>query len=252
MLELKSLSAGYGKVSVIEGIDGVFRPGEITAVIGPNGSGKSTLLKAVVNLCDVHKGEIYLNGRKREETGCREFARQVSYLSQSHSGAAITVSRMVLHGRFPYLTYPRHYGEKDYECCRQAMKRMGILDLKDKMVEELSGGQRQKVYLAMALAGDMEVYLFDEPATYLDVKHQLEVLEVMKQLRSQKKAVVTVLHDLNSALQTADQIMVMDRGRTVFVGNPEQICDGDVIGPVFGVRMKTLQDEAGNRYFMFG
>ena len=252
MLEFKSVAAGYHKHAVIEDMNLTFLPGEITAVIGPNGSGKSTMLKAAVDLCEVLEGEILLNGVKRKEIGSKAFAREVSYLPQIHAGGAIRVSKMVLHGRFPYLTdYPRRYGEKDQECCRQAMERIGILDLKDRNVGELSGGQRQKVYLAMALAGETKVFLFDEPTTYLDIRHQLEVLEVMRQLKDQGSTVVTVLHDLNYAMQTADRVLVVDQGRQVFLGTPLQVYESGVIPQVFGVRAKALTDEDGNRHFYY-
>lgn len=251
MIELKEVTAGYHKVPVIKNITVQLKPGEITAVIGPNGSGKSTLLKTVVDLCELYEGGVYLNGKTRKETGEREFARHVSYLSQIHAGGAISVSRMVLHGRFPFLDYPRRYGEKDYECCYRAMETTGILELKDRKVGELSGGQRQKVYLAMALAGDMEVFLFDEPTTYLDIRYQLEVLQVMKQLKAQKKAVAAVLHDLDCVMQIADQVIVLENGKTVYQGDSQQLWENDVIFKVFGVKPHIIRDEGENRHMFF-
>ena len=245
MLKLESVTAGYRKTPILKDISLPFEEGRITALIGPNGSGKSTLLKAAVGLCGIYGGNIYYNEVNKEEIGRQEFSRCVSYLPQIHAGGAISVSRMVLHGRFPHLSYPRHYGKKDYDACYQAMERVGIMDLKDKRVEELSGGQRQKVYLAMALAGEPEVYLFDEPAAYLDVRYQFELLLMMKQLREQGKTVVAILHDLNYVIQIADWIAVLDQGKLTFSGTPKELLDSDVISRVFHVRAEILKDEAG-------
>lgn len=245
MLRLESVTAGYRKMPILKDISLSFEEGRITALIGPNGSGKSTLLKAAVGLCEIYGGGVYYQEVNKEEIGRQEFARCVSYLPQIHAGGAISVSRMVLHGRFPHLSYPRRYGKKDYAACYQAMERVGIMDLKDKRVEELSGGQRQKVYLAMALAGEPEVYLFDEPAAYLDVRYQLELLLMMKQLREQGKTVVAILHDLNYVLQVADRIAVLDQGQITFSGTPKELLGSDVISRVFHVEPRFLTDEEG-------
>lgn len=251
MLRLETITAGYQRCPVIYEINHTFEAGTITAVIGPNGSGKSTLLKAMVGLINLYDGRIYLNNMPKEDIGNKEFSRHVSYLSQGHIGGAITVSRLVLHGRFPHLTYPRRYSSRDYEYCHEAMKQMGILPLKDKRIEELSGGQRQKVYLAMALAGAMEVYLFDEPTTYLDVKYQLEVFETMQQLREQGKTIITVVHDMNHAMQMADQVMVLNLGRNVFSGRPAEIMEHKIIDDVFQVSTKVFMDEKGRKHLLF-
>lgn len=248
MLTLEGVSAGYHRAPVILDMNLSFREGTLTAVIGPNGSGKSTLLKAIVDLCQVYQGRICLDGIYRDEAAAGVFAKRISYLSQNHSDGTITVSKMVLHGRFPHLSYPRRYRKQDYEACNAAMERMGILDLQHRQIGELSGGQRQKVYLAMALAGEMDVYLFDEPTTFLDVRHQLELLTMLCQLKRQKKTVVTVLHDLQAALNTADQIVVLEQGRVVFCGTPDQALKTDMISRVFRVKIKEIVDEAGKRY----
>jgi ABC-type cobalamin/Fe3+-siderophores transport systems, ATPase components len=251
MLRLENVSAGYGKVPVIREINAEFEKGRITTIVGPNGSGKSTLLKAAVHLCEVQEGTVYLKGKKREEIGSREFAQQVSYLPQSHTAGAITVGRMVLHGRFPYLSYPRHYGKEDYEFCRKAMEKIGILPLRDKKVDELSGGQRQKVYLAMALSGETDVFLFDEPTTYLDIRYQLELLQLMEQLKEQGKAVVTVLHDLDIAMRVSDSMIVMQDGKIVQTGSPEEIQSSGMIERVFQITAQSFVDQEGKKHFYF-
>lgn len=251
MLRLENVSAGYGKVPVISNINAEFEKGRITTIIGPNGSGKSTLLKAIVSLCEVLQGTVYLKGENREKIGDRKFAQQVSYLPQSHTAGAITVGRMVLHGRFPYLSYPRHYGKEDYECCYRAMERIGILSLRDKKVDELSGGQRQKVYLAMALSGETDVFLFDEPTTYLDIRYQLELLHLMEQLKEQGKTVVTVLHDLDTAMRVSDSILVMQNGKIVEKGTAQEIQSSGIIEKVFQITAQSFVDHEGKKHFYF-
>lgn len=251
MLKLENITAGYEKVPVIQDINIEFEKGKIAAVIGPNGSGKSTMLKAIVNLCEISQGTVYLKGRRKEDMGNREFAKQVSYLSQSHTLGAITVGRMVLHGRFPYLSYPRRYSKEDYAYCKRAMEKVGILPLQDKKLEELSGGQRQKVYLAMALAGETDVFLLDEPTTYLDIHYQLELLQLMKQLKEEGKTVVTVLHDLDYAMDVSDSIAVMNQGKIVKIGTPAEIQESHVIDEVFQVKAQSFTDEVGRKHFYF-
>ncbi len=251
MLRLQSVTAGYQRTPVLKDVSLSIEEGSITALIGPNGSGKSTLLKAAVGLCEVYDGTIYYNEVNKEGIGRQKFARSVFYLPQIHTGGAICVSRMVLHGRFPHLSYPRHYGKKDYDACSRAMERVGITELKDKRVNELSGGQRQKVYLAMALAGEPEIFLFDEPAAYLDIQYQLELLRLMKQLKDQGKTVVVILHDLNYVMQVADRIAVLEQGQMVFAGTREELLKSDVISRVFHVKPRFLKDEEGIQHLFF-
>lgn len=251
MLKLEKLTAGYDGCPVISDINASFEKGSITTIIGANGSGKSTLLKAAMGLCTLMDGEFFLDGKNQKTMDTKEFARKVSYLPQSHTASSISAGRMVLHGRFPYLSYPRHYSKKDYELCNLAMERLGILSLKEKRMEELSGGERQKVYLAMALAGETEVFLLDEPTTYLDIHYQLELLYLMQELRTQGKTVVMVLHDLNYAMQISDKIIVMQKGKVLAEGTPKQIASGGVIEKAFGVHSKRLYDEAGEVHYIF-
>lgn len=251
MLKLDHITAGYEKIPVIRDISLEFGKGGITSIIGPNGSGKSTLLKAITGLCEVRQGTVYLKGRNRTEIGGREFAKQVFYLPQSHTAGAITVGRMVLHGRFPYIGYPKHYGKADYEYCRKAMERTGILPLQDKRVDELSGGQRQKVYLAMALSGEAELFLFDEPATYLDIRHQLELLRLLQELKEEGKTVITVLHDLDFAMQISDSLVVMNHGRIAICGTADEIQRSHAIEEVFRIKVESLLDHEGRKHFYF-
>lgn len=251
MLKLEQMAAGYHRQSIIQDISLHCPANSITAIVGPNGSGKSTLLKAIAGVCEVYAGSIVVNGVPKEQLTAKEFARKVAYLPQLHQGGAISVWRMVLHGRFPHLGYPRRYQAIDFAYARRALDRVGIADLKDKNVEELSGGQRQKVFLAMALATDANILMLDEPTTYLDLRHQLELMEVLKQLKEESKAIVVVLHDVSHAMAVAQQMIVIDQGKAVFQGSPQAFEESDVLSEVFHISKTVVYDHAQNRYLQF-
>ena len=182
MIELHDLTVGYGERTVLRDVTLDFPPGQVTVLLGPNGCGKSTLMKTALGLLPRQGGEILYDGVDLERLTTRQVARKAAYLPQSREIPSITARRMVLHGRFPYLGYPRRYRAEDYDAARKALEWAGAADLADRPVRELSGGQRQKVYLAMALAQDTETVFMDEPTTYLDVRHQLEVMSVSRRL----------------------------------------------------------------------
>ena len=156
---------------------------------------------------------------------------------------------MVLHGRFPHLSYPRHYREEDRRIVRQALAAVDAADLAARPVTELSGGQRQKVYLAMAIAQQTPSILMDEPTTFLDIAHQLGVMELSRRLARQGKAVVLVLHDLPLALSGADRLAVLANGRLVQCGTPEEIYQSGVLEPVFGIRQGRMMTADGWQYY---
>ena len=249
MIELKNLCAGYPGHEVLHGISLAFRPGEVLVLIGPNGCGKSTLLKAATGLLPRSGGQIMLDGMPLESYKPKQIAQRVAYLPQSRPVPDITARRMVLHGRFPYLSYPRRYRQEDYAAVDRALVWADASDLADIPVPQLSGGQRQKVYLAMALAQETQTILMDEPTTYLDVSHQLEVMAVARRLAGDGKAVVLVLHDLCMALQCADAVAVLSQGRVVQAGTPEQIYSSKVLEKVMGVTIRRVETEAGWRYY---
>ena len=251
MLRLEHLHAGYRHQSILSDLSMHCMSQTITAIVGPNGSGKSTLLKAVAGLCEVSSGTILVNGIKKEQITSKDFAKQVAYLPQLHQGGAISVWRMVLHGRFPHLGYPRRYQKADFDHARRALEQVGIYDLRDRNVDELSGGQRQKVFLAMALATDANVLLLDEPTTYLDLKHQLEFMEVLKQLKEEHKTIVVVLHDFRHAMDIAQQIVVIDQGKAVFQGSVAAFEESEVLKDVFHIAKRVVYDQKQNKYLQF-
>lgn len=252
MLEVKSLSAGYSDTHVLEHVDFRIPSGKVTVILGPNGCGKSTLLKALCGIIPADSGQVVLDGENILTLPQRQLAQRVAYLAQSRQIPDITVERLVLHGRFPYLGYPRRYRKEDYAIADAAMKTMGVAELADELVQNLSGGQRQKVYIAMALAQDTPVILLDEPTTYLDISHQLQLMQQARMLAAQGKTVAMIIHDLPHAFQTADHMILMQEGKIVADGTPEQIYASGMISSVFGVRLCRTGTEGGWRYYCEG
>ncbi|MCC8127705.1 MAG: ABC transporter ATP-binding protein [Clostridiales bacterium] len=241
MIELSHVSAGYGGRDVICDISAGFAPGRVTAVIGPNGCGKSTMLKTIAGIRRPSSGDILCDGKSQAAFSDREWAREVAYLPQSRNIPEITAERMVLHGRFPYLSYPRRYRKEDREKVRDALRQVGAEGLAGEMIGSLSGGQRQKIYIAMALAQDTGTVLMDEPTTYLDIRNQIEILELMKKLAENGKCVIAVLHDLDAVLQYADQVILMDAGKIIADAEPLQVCSSAEIEEIFGVKIEIQQ-----------
>lgn len=249
MLELRNVSAGYPGRTVLEGVSLAVRPGRVLVLLGPNGCGKSTLLRTMPGLLPALGGEVLLDGKPLGDWSPRRAAQKIAYLPQSRAVPNITVRRLVLHGRFPYLSYPRRYRRKDHEAVDRALAAADALDLADRPLPELSGGQRQKVYLAMALAQEAETVLMDEPTAYLDIRHQMEVLALARRLAESGRAVTAVLHDLCLALTTADDVAVLDGGCLLALGGPEEIYQSRILERVMGVRLDRSAGPRGWRYF---
>ena len=249
MLEVKNLSCGYPGRRVLAGVSLDFRPGEVLALLGPNGSGKSTLLRTALGLLPKLEGEILLDGRPLADLSPRQIAQRAAYLPQSRPTPNITALRMALHGRFPYLSYPRRYGREDYAIARRALKEAGAGELEERFLTALSGGQRQKVYLAMALAQDTETILMDEPIAFLDVGCQLEVMALARRLAGEGRAVVLVLHDLCLALRTADRAAVLHQGRLAALDAPEALYESGRLTGIFGAALRRVGTAEGWRYY---
>ena len=248
MLDIRNLSAGYPGNPVLTDISLSIPEGAVTVIIGPNGSGKSTLLKALAGILPA-SGSVRLEGLELLELSGRELARKVAFLPQNRAVPEITAKNLVLHGRFPYLSYPRRYRPEDYKTAEEAMEKMGISDLADRSLSTLSGGQRQKVYIAMALAQDTPVVLLDEPNTFLDISHQLQMMDQAKALAADGKTVVLVLHDLAMALECGDSLVVLSRGQCLFQGSAEETFRSGCLDRAFRVAVKRFQTEEGWKYY---
>lgn len=248
-MELRQLRAGYGEHMVLDGIDLALRPGEVLALLGPNGSGKSTLIRAALGLLPLAGGQVLIDGADAAALSPRQRAQKAAYLPQTRPVPNITALRMVLHGRFPHLTYPRRFRQEDYAAAMAALEQADVACLARRPMPELSGGQRQRVYLAMALAQDAPTLFLDEPTAFLDVSHQLEVGRLAGQLARQGKAVVLVLHDLPLALSTADRLAVLKGGRLLAVDGPEALCADGILNSVFGIELGRVMTDRGWRYY---
>ncbi len=251
MIELKDILAGYEKQPVLHRASASFEKGKLTSIIGVNGSGKSTLLKTVLNLLPVEDGEIFIDGKDLETLSRNELARKVAYLSQGRNTPDMTVGQLVLHGRFPYLNYPRNYTPRDREIAFSAMSQVGIADLAHRPLSTLSGGMRQNAYIALALAQDTDYILLDEPTTYLDIAHQLDLMKRLRKLADEGKGIVAVMHDLPMAFTFSDQITLLHQGRVICSDTPEQVCRQNVLPPLFGVDMERSPDGRSYAYQLF-
>ena len=250
-IKIENLTKAYGDFKAVDNMNLNIADGELVGLLGPSGCGKSTLLRVAARLMAPERGEVRIEGQDVSRLSAKQFARLAALLPQSRPLPGITAGSLVLHGRFPYLGYPRRYSREDREAARQAMERTGVAGLEGVPMAHLSGGQRQKVYLAMALAQDTPVLLLDEPTTFLDIAHQLELAETARTLAEEGKAVVMVLHDLNLALSCAHRVAVLEEGQLRRVGAPEEIYASGVLEKVFQVRAHSVETAKGERQYLF-
>lgn len=234
------MDAGYAGRTVVKDITVEFPSGCVTSILGKNGCGKSTLLKTAARQMKPMGGQILLDGRDIYTIPPKEFARNASVLPQSREIPSISAHALVLHGRFPYLGFPRRPSPQDLEIVEKAMHDAGAWEYREKSLSQLSGGERQKVYLAMVLAQDTDVIFMDEPATYLDISHQFEILRLIEALRDSGKTIITVLHDLGQALSVSDQILLLENGSAAFFGGPEDLFASGKLDQVFGIRSHRI------------
>ena len=250
MIELHHVTAGYGDKPVLHDITAAFQSGELTVIIGPNGSGKSTLAALCMGLVRPMEGKVRWNGRDLQSIPVKERAVTAGLLSQEHPVPSLSVRRLVMHGRFSQVPWPRTYADDDKVLADRALERAGIMDLADCSVAELSGGQRQKAYLAMLLNQDPEMMFFDEPSTFLDLPSQKQLERTMRSLAREGYGVIAVVHDLNTALKLADRILVMEKGQIRFDGTPEQLLASAIPQEVFGARIVPVMVEGSTEYIV--
>jgi iron complex transport system ATP-binding protein len=243
-LEATGLTLGYDDRRVVDGLDLVVPPGEVSVIVGANGSGKSTLLRGLGRLLKPVAGQVLLDGRDLRSLPTRTVARQVGLLPQQPiTPEGISVRDLVGRGRYPHQGWFARWTAYDEQVVAEALAATSTAELADRPVEELSGGQRQRVWIAMALAQRPEVLLLDEPTTYLDIAHQVEVLDLLRALNRRSGAtVVMVLHDLNLAARYADHLVVMADGRIIREGAPRDCLTVEVVAEAFGLDAVVVDD----------
>jgi iron complex transport system ATP-binding protein len=237
MLSTRGLVAGYDRRTVLDGLDVDLPTDAFTVIVGPNACGKSTLLRTMARLLTPTRGTVLLDGTAIRELPTREVARRLGVLPQSPLvPEGVSVADLVGRGRQPYQRWWRQWSAADAVAVREAMALADVADLAERPVDALSGGQRQRVWIAMTLAQDTQVLLLDEPTTFLDLAHQVEILDLLHRLRAQRgRTVVAVLHDLNQAARYADHMVAMRDGRVVATGAPRDILTADLVRDVFGL-----------------
>ncbi|MBS42408.1 MAG: cobalamin/Fe(3+)-siderophore ABC transporter ATP-binding protein [Nocardioides sp.] len=248
-LEARGVTLAYGDRVVVDDVDLVVPPGRVTAVVGANACGKSTLLRALSRLLAPRGGQVLLDGRDLHRIPTKEVARTLGLLPQSPvAPEGIAVGDLVARGRSPHQGLLARWSREDDEAVAEALELTGTTALADRSVDELSGGQRQRVWIAMALAQRTDLLLLDEPTTYLDVAHQVEVLDLLTDLNRQRgTTVVMVLHDLNLAARYADRLVAVREGRVHAEGDPGAVLTPDVVREVFGMESQVVPDPVSGR-----
>ncbi|WP_134739137.1 ABC transporter ATP-binding protein [Nocardioides sp. 503] len=251
-LTVDELTLGYGDRTVIEGLDLVVPAGRITAIVGANACGKSTLLRSMTRLLRPRQGQVLLDGEQVHKLPAKTLARTLGLLPQAPvAPEGITVSDLVGRGRNPHQRVLSRWSADDDAAVATALEATDTVDLADRAVDELSGGQRQRVWIAMALAQQTDLLLLDEPTTYLDVSHQIEVLDLLTDLnRTRGTTIVMVLHDLNLAARYADHLVALADGRLHSAGEPHTVLTEETVRTVFGMDCTVIVDPVSGRPLM--
>lgn len=235
-LVANQLTLSYDTVPIVASLDLELLQGKITALVGPNGCGKSTLLRGLARLLKPKSGTVYLDGKTLAALPTREIAQQLGLLPQSSvPPEGITVRELVAQGRYPHQSWFDQWSEEDERHLQRAIERTELTALTDRPVDTLSGGQRQRAWIAMTLAQNTEILLLDEPTTFLDLAHQVEVLDLLAVLNEEGKTIVMVLHDLNQAARYAHQLVALHKGHLYANGAPTEVLTEKMVRQVFGV-----------------
>lgn len=245
----RALNVGYGgDRRILHDVDVTIPEGELTVIVGPNACGKSTLLKALARMLPVQAGEVLLDGRPIRSYQPKAAARKLGLLPQGPTAPdGITVSDLVARGRYPHQNLLRQWSVEDEAAVLEALAAANVTDLAERNVDELSGGQRQRVWIAMALAQQTPILLLDEPTTYLDIAHQVEVLNLARRLQRKGRTVVIVLHELHLAFRYATRLIVMREGRIEASGRPEEVVTEELVERVYELPCRVIPDPVTGR-----
>jgi iron complex transport system ATP-binding protein len=237
------VTLGYDKRVISQRLSVAIPDESFTVIVGPNACGKSTLLRSLSRLLKPSAGQVVLDGANIQSFKTKEVARRVGLLPQTAlAPEGISVADLVARGRYPHQGFVRQWTEADEQAVLRAMKQTSVTDLSARLVDELSGGQRQRVWVAMALAQDTSILLLDEPTTFLDIAHQIELMELFTDLHHVGHTLVAVLHDLNQAARYGTHLIAMKDGAVVAQGSPEEVVTAELVEEVFGLRCLVVPD----------
>ncbi|MFC0270645.1 ABC transporter ATP-binding protein [Metabacillus herbersteinensis] len=243
-LSTENLAIGYNDREIVKGLNLEIPKGKVTTIIGPNGCGKSTILKTLARILQPKAGVVHLDGKIIHSQTTKEIAKKMAVLPQTpEAPSGLTVSELVSYGRFPHQRGFGRLTEEDKKIVRWALKVTGLSEFEHRPIDALSGGQRQRVWIAMALAQETDLLLLDEPTTYLDLAHQLEILQLLQSLnKEQGRTVAMVIHDLNHAARFADYMVAVRDGAIVKEGTPYEVMTRDVLHEVFRIDAEIVTD----------
>jgi len=243
-LTTTGLNIGYDERLIVKDLNVAIPQGKITALVGANGSGKSTILKTMARLMNPSAGAVLLDGKSIHKQSTREVAKQLAILPQNPTAPdGLTVSELVSYGRFPYQKGFGSLNRDDRSIIQWAIESTRMVEFSDRPIDQLSGGQRQRAWIAMALAQQTDILFLDEPTTFLDMAHQLEVLELLQELNATaKRTIVMVVHDLNHASRYANHMVAIKSGTVVGEGSPEEVMTQDILRKVFGIEADIIPD----------
>jgi iron complex transport system ATP-binding protein len=243
-LTTRKLTLAYDGNVIIQGLDLAIPQGQITTLVGPNGCGKSTLLRGMARLLKPKEGVVYLEGDAIAHLPTKELAKRLGILPQSPTAPeGLTVRELVAQGRYPHQNWLQQWSKEDELKVEEAIATTHLHEFANRPLDTLSGGQRQRAWIAMALAQDTDILLLDEPTTYLDLAHQIEVLDLLHDLNTQQgKTVIMVLHDLNQACRYADQIVALRSGMVYAQGQPQAVMTETLVREVFGLDSRIIRD----------
>lgn len=248
-LSLRNISVGYATTPIVRDVSLDLQPGQITTILGPNGCGKSTLLRAVAGILPIQEGQILVNGRPRASQRPKLLARELAMLPQGPiAPEGLTVRELVAQGRFPHQTLLRQWSVKDQAAVARAMEMTKLVDMADKPVAALSGGQRQRCWIAMVLAQETGIILLDEPATFLDLKFQIDLMRLLRRVaHDDGRCLLVVMHELNVAAAFADELVMMRNGEIVAKGNAADVFTSETLQDVFALEAHVIADPQSGR-----